>query len=47
MNKIKRMSKEYLKWRDDVFDFYQSKCVVCGSGEEINVHHILPYQKFP
>lgn len=35
------------KWRTSVFVRDNRKCVVCGSGQKINAHHIYSYASYP
>jgi hypothetical protein len=47
MNSVARGSREYLQWKNDILKKYDSKCVLCNSLDRIDVHHILPYKKYP
>jgi hypothetical protein len=47
MNSVARGSREYLQWKNDILKKYNSKCVLCNSLDRIDVHHILPYKKYP
>lgn len=48
VNAKKRLSYKYRKWREDVLDRDGYECRVCGSKERVmNVHHILPFSKYP
>lgn len=40
-DKLSKMS-EYLKWREEVLKKYNDRCAICGSTNEIEVHHIIP-----
>lgn len=37
----KRDSKAYSTWRHHCLERDKYKCVLCDSGEQLNVHHIL------
>ena len=42
-----RKSKEYQEWRLEVYKRDNFECVVCGSKEKINAHHILGFKEYP
>jgi ribosomal protein L37E len=37
-----RLTNRYKKWRKSVLERNDHKCVDCGSGKNIEVHHIIP-----
>lgn len=39
--------KNYREWRKSVFERDNYKCIWCGSTENLNADHILPYSLFP
>ena len=43
----KRLTYQYRKWRDAVLDRDNHKCVICGSIENLEVHHIKMFSQFP
>ena len=48
VNAKKRLSYKYRKWREDVLERDGYVCRVCGAKESVmNVHHILPFSKYP
>lgn len=43
-NKLLRMNKEYIEWRNNVFARDDYTCQVCGKkGRRLNAHHILNF----
>ena len=43
-----RNSKEYSKWRNDVFERDKYTCQQCGKvGGKLNAHHIKEYSQYP
>lgn len=42
-----RDSAEYKKWRNDVYQKDNFKCVNCGSKDKINAHHIKSWKNYP
>ena len=42
-----RNTLEYKKWRHDVFERDDHKCVNCGSTEDLRADHIKPVSKHP
>lgn len=47
INAAARQTKEIRRWRKDVLNRDDYKCVGCGSGEELHVDHIKPFATFP
>lgn len=43
----KRDSTEYKEWRQAVYQRDNYKCVICGSKEKLNAHHIKSWKKYP
>lgn len=40
-------SPEYKKWRNAVYRRDKHKCVMCGTGKQLNAHHIKTWAKYP
>lgn len=43
----RRSSNQSSNWRDDIFKRYLGKCALCGSTEDLEAHHIIPYSVDP
>ena len=43
----KRLAYSYRKWRESVMERDGRKCVICGATDDLEVHHIKPFAKFP
>jgi len=44
---LKTKKNNWRKFRKHVMKKYNDKCVLCGSTENLEVHHILPKSKYP
>ena len=42
-----RDSNEYKQWRQQVYQRDNYKCVLCGSKEKLNAHHIKSWKDYP
>lgn len=42
-----RNTNNNLKWKKSVLERDKHKCAKCGSTEDLNVHHILSFAKYP
>ena len=41
-----RQSKEYAEWRNSIYNKDGYSCVVCGTHQNLNAHHIYPFADF-
>ena len=46
-NKAIRGSTEYNDWRKSVYRKDGFHCVICGTHDNLNAHHILPFAEYP
>ena len=42
-----RSSKQYKEWKQACLDRDNHMCVICGSEENLQVHHIIPFARYP
>jgi predicted restriction endonuclease len=42
-----RERPEYQKWRDQVFDLFGHRCILCGHEGNTHAHHVRPVHTFP
>lgn len=41
----KRFARLYIKWRNSIYERDEYKCTICGSKENIQAHHIVPWKE--
>ncbi len=42
-----RSTKEYKLWREKVFLRWGSRCFFCNKTENLHVHHVYSFARFP
>ncbi len=42
-----RKTSEYKKFRDGVLEKDDGRCIICGSSQDVEVHHIYPFASHP